>query len=78
MTDSVCLENRFIFLYLFFFFFLKLRHILTAIHFNYNLHRDVRKHDNGEEHIKVVYPKFKNGEATVREIKVKANFGKIH
>ena len=29
----------------------------------------------GEEKIKVCYPKFKNGEATVRDVRVQPNFG---
>ena len=47
------------------------------MHFNYNLHRDVRKPPTGEDQVKVVYPKFKNGEATVREIRVEPNFGML-
>ena len=30
----------------------------------------------GSEQFKVVYPKFKNGEATVRNVKIEPNFGK--
>ena len=51
------------------------RHIIAAVDFNNNLHRDSRKHKDGSEQIKVVYPKFKNGEATVRNVKVKPNYG---
>jgi hypothetical protein len=51
------------------------RHIIAAVHFNINLHRDNRKNEDGSEQMKVVYPKFKNGEATVRNVKVKPNYG---
>ena len=53
------------------------RHILAVIHFNDNLNRDVKKNSlDGSEQVSVIYPKFKNGEATVRSVKVKPNFGK--
>ncbi len=51
------------------------RHIIAAVHFNNNLHRDDRKNTDGSEQIKIVYPKSKNGEATVRNVKVKPNYG---
>ena len=45
------------------------------MHFNHNLHREtVKKKSDGSEQLVVVYPKFKNGEATVRNVKVPANF----
>ena len=47
------------------------------MHFNHNLHRDVKKNPDGNEQVKVVWPKFKNGEATVRDLKVEPNFGKM-
>ncbi|KAK3725723.1 hypothetical protein QZH41_018911 [Actinostola sp. cb2023] len=50
------------------------RHILAAVHFNFNLHRDVKTKVDGTSRITVVYPKFKNGEATVREQRVSSNF----
>ncbi len=37
--------------------------------------RDVRKRKDGTEQMNVTYPKFKNGEATVRNIRVPQNFG---
>ena len=46
------------------------RHILAICHFNENLKRDERTTEAGEVQIKVVYPKFKNGEATVRSVRV--------
>ena len=53
------------------------RHILAVVHFNFNLRRQVKcKESDGLERVRVSYPKFKNGEATVREVKVKADFGK--
>ena len=43
-------------------------------------HRDIKYHEKNKtvERIKVSYPKFKNGEATVRNIRVKPNIGKLH
>ena len=52
------------------------RHVIAIIHFNCNLHRENKKKQDGTEQIAVTYPKFKNGEATVQDIKVKANFSK--
>ena len=59
-----------------FFFFFE-RHIIAALYFNLNLFRELKKNADGTEQVKVVWPKFKNGEATVRDVKVKPNFGKI-
>ena len=47
---------------------------LAVIHFNKNLNRSNRM-KNGVEQLHVVYPKFKNGEAVVRNVKVQQNFG---
>lgn len=55
-----------------------LRHILAIVHFNFNLQREVKKRDNGLEQVKVSYPKFKNGEATVRNARIVQNFSKQH
>ncbi|CAB4009822.1 Hypothetical predicted protein, partial [Paramuricea clavata] len=49
-------------------------HIIAAVYFNINLHRDNRKNEDGSEQMKVVSPKFKNGEATVQNVKVKPNY----
>ena len=51
------------------------RTILSAIHFNYNLRRENKVDDQGNIKVEVTYPKFKDGEATVREIKVEQNYG---
>lgn len=88
MTDVVCMRMRSEYsltslasIYLFFIHwqmlsFIFCRHILAAVHFNFNLHRDVKRADaSGEERLKVSYPKFKNGEATVRDVKITQNFG---
>lgn len=49
---------------------------MAAIHFNYNLHRPTKNNKNdGATQVRIVYPKFKNGEATVRDVKVEQNFG---
>ena len=59
-------------------FFLIFRHIIAAIHFNYNLQRDTQLHQTTHQNrIMVSYPKLKNGEAVVRDVKVKPNFGKF-
>ena len=53
------------------------RHILVAVHFNFNLQREVKcRESDGTERWRVSYPKFKNGEATVRNVKITPNFGK--
>ena len=51
------------------------RHILAALHFNFNLHRDDKVNPDGSVSLKVTYPKFKNGEATARNRKIEPNFG---
>ena len=51
------------------------RHILAAVHFNFNLQRECRKKADDTEQIKITYPKFKNGEAVVRNVRVSQNFG---
>eukprot|EP00794_Sanderia_malayensis_P002212 gene2212-biopygen1978 len=48
--------------------------VLAAIHFNSNVQRTIAKKKDGATKIKVVYPKFKNGEATVREKRIAPNF----
>jgi hypothetical protein len=54
------------------------RHILAVVHFNANLHRDVRERRKDKaEQIKVTYPKFKNGEATIRNVTIKQDFSKL-
>ena len=58
------------------FFFISYRHILAALHFNYNLHRDEKVNEDNSVPLKLNYPKFKNGEATVRSQNVEQNFGK--
>ena len=52
------------------------RHIFAALHFNFNLHREDKVNKDGTVPLKVSYPKFKNGEATIRTRKVEQNFGK--
>lgn len=57
------------------FILLLLRHIIAAMHFNLNLQRDIRKRPDGSDQVKVIWPKFKNGEATVRDVRVNPHFG---
>ena len=53
------------------------RHILAAVPFNFNLRKEDKcKESDGKERMRVSYPKFKNGEATVRSVKINPNFGK--
>ena len=51
------------------------RHILAALHFNFNLHRDDKVNQDGSVSLKVTYPKFKNGKATVQNRKIEPDFG---
>jgi hypothetical protein len=53
------------------------RHVIAIIHFNKNLSREKRTKD-GIEQYNVIYPKFMNGEAVVRKVSVKQNFGKLY
>ena len=48
---------------------------MAALHFNYNSNRDVQTNEDGSTQIRVHYPKFKNGEATIRDVRVQQNFG---
>ncbi len=50
--------------------------ILAITHFNHNINREVKRRKDGTTRMKVSYPKFKNGEATVRDVRVIQNFGK--
>ena len=53
---------------------------IAILHFNKDLGERTRKSQrnasDGSKQVSVVYPKFKNGEATVRDVKGRANFGK--
>lgn len=55
-------------------FYLHYRTILAALHFNLN--RKTKKDKEGNDKLRLTYPKFKDGEATVREVKDKQNYGK--
>ncbi|XP_020630839.1 uncharacterized protein LOC110067836 isoform X2 [Orbicella faveolata] len=50
------------------------RHIIAALYSNLNLLREVKKNADGTEQVKVVWSKFKNGKATVRDVKVEPNY----
>ena len=53
-------------------------HILAVVHFNANLHRDVKEREKDKtKRIKVTYPKFKNGEA-IRNVTIKQDFSKLN
>lgn len=51
------------------------RTVLAALHFNFNLRREAKTDTHGNPKLKVTYPKFKEGEGTVREVKVEQNYG---
>ncbi|KAK3715783.1 hypothetical protein QZH41_018834 [Actinostola sp. cb2023] len=53
------------------------RHILASIHFNFNLIRDTKQRPDGTPQVKLVYPKFKDGVASVRDVRVRQNFGYV-
>eukprot|EP00794_Sanderia_malayensis_P001009 gene1009-biopygen255 len=52
-----------------------LAHIIAVLHFNENLLKEVKKKKDGSVRYAVSYPKFKNGEATVRELRMPSKFG---
>ena len=70
-TGFICLP------FLIFLVYFCCRHILAAIHFNFNLMRKRKQSPDGSSQIKLTYPKFKDGTATVRDIREKQNFGKF-
>lgn len=37
--------------------------------------RDVKKKANGSSQVKLIYPKFKNGVASVRDVRIQPNYG---
>ena len=53
------------------------RHVLAVMHFHSNLRREKKLNADNSERVKVSYPKFKNGEATIRSVRVAQNFGKL-
>lgn len=53
------------------------RTILAALHFNWNLNRETLKDADGNAKLRVTYPKFKEGEGTVREACIKPNYGML-
>jgi len=44
--------------------------ILASLHFNENVNRQTKISDDGEEHIKVTYPKFKLSDEVARKVTV--------
>ena len=65
------LTDNFYLIYGFYF-----RMVTMAIaHFNHNVNREVKRRSDGTARVTVTYPKFKNGDATVKEVKVMQNFG---
>ncbi|XP_065069678.1 uncharacterized protein LOC135694746 [Rhopilema esculentum] len=54
-----------------------IRHILASIHFNCNLRRESKTTSDGEKQVAVSWPKFKTGQATVRDVRVKQDLGYV-
>ena len=48
---------------------------MSALHFNYNAKRESKVNDHGQTKLTIDYPKFKGGDATVREMKADQNYG---
>ena len=53
------------------------RHILASLHFNENIQRETQLSRDGNEYIRVTYPKFKLGEEFVREVACPPTYGMI-
>jgi len=49
---------------------------LAALHFNENCQRDQACTAEGQPRFRIVYPKYKKGEYTVRRIPVDCTYGK--
>ena len=50
---------------------------MASLHFNENVKRQTKISDDGEEYLKVTYPKFKLGEEVVREVTVPPTYGML-
>lgn len=53
------------------------RLLLAALHFNENSARDQASLPNGGRQCRITFPKQKNGEYTVRQVKTKCTFGYV-
>lgn len=53
------------------------RNVLAALHFNLNLRRENKVDEHGQTKLRVTYPKYKYGEATVRETRIPPSFGML-
>ena len=51
-----------------------IRHILASLHLTSN-NKPTKISDDGEEYVKVTYPKFKLGDEVVREVPVPPTYG---
>lgn len=51
------------------------RHILAISHFNENLNRETQRTADGEEMMRVTWPKYKLGEESVRRVPVPPTYG---
>ena len=56
-------------------FALLLHNTVAALHFNYNLRWETKQDSQGQPKLSVTYPKYKEGEATVREARVPPSYG---
>eukprot|EP00795_Rhopilema_esculentum_P009988 gene9988-18612_t len=50
---------------------------LTEVHFNANILRAVKLNADGERQINIFYPKFQNGEASIKDVREPQNFDYI-
>lgn len=53
------------------------RHILAVVHFNENLLREPKQLPDGSIRVSVRYPKFRNGEAIIKDVRVDTTFCKL-
>ena len=50
--------------------------LVGCARFNFNVQGDMKdRNADNEEQLKMTYPKFKNGEAVVRNVRVSHNYG---
>lgn len=54
------------------------RHVIAILHFNENLQREKQTGKDGKLYYNVIYPKFKHGEETVKEVAKPPTYCKWH
>ena len=53
----------------------RFRLILSALHFNENMQREQATCKDGTKQYNIVYPKYKAGESSLKEVKVDCTYG---